>query len=136
MGFQIFWCSFKVTQTRKTGKINTHFSISVPIILAMLTVLAQLRLILKFNLVHFNFFLFPFLQVQFSKKFQGAHWYIFYDNLKFYFFFNFILFLNLKHCISFAKHQNESTTGFKVTYFIFNLLCWFNYIKAEISTHF
>ena len=23
------------------------------------------------------------------------------------FFFNFILFLNLKHCISFAKHQNE-----------------------------
>ena len=28
----------------------------------------------------------------------------------FYLFF-FILFLNLKHCISFAKHQNESTTG-------------------------
>ena len=28
-----------------------------------------------------------------------------------FFFFNFILFLNLKHCISFAKHQNESTTG-------------------------
>ena len=27
------------------------------------------------------------------------------------FFFNFILFLNLKHCISFAKHQNESATG-------------------------
>ena len=25
-----------------------------------------------------------------------------------FFFFNFILFLNLKHCISFAKHQNES----------------------------
>ena len=27
------------------------------------------------------------------------------------FFFNLILFLNLKHCISFAKHQNESATG-------------------------
>ena len=27
------------------------------------------------------------------------------------FFINFILFLNLKHCISFAKHQNESATG-------------------------
>ena len=26
-------------------------------------------------------------------------------------FFYFILFLNLKHCISFAKHQNESATG-------------------------
>ena len=30
------------------------------------------------------------------------------------FFFNFILFLNLKHCISFAKHQNESATGIHV----------------------
>ena len=29
-------------------------------------------------------------------------------------FFNFILFLNMKHCISFAKHQNESTTGIHV----------------------
>ena len=28
-----------------------------------------------------------------------------------FFFFNFILFLNIKHCISFAKHQNESATG-------------------------
>ena len=28
----------------------------------------------------------------------------------FFFFFNFILFLNLKHCISFAKHQNKSAT--------------------------
>ena len=28
--------------------------------------------------------------------------------LFFFFFFNFILFLNPKHCISFAKHQNES----------------------------
>ena len=32
----------------------------------------------------------------------------------FFFFFNFILFLNLKHCISVAKHQNESTTGIHV----------------------
>ena len=30
------------------------------------------------------------------------------------FFFYFILFLNLKHCISFAKHQNESATGIRV----------------------
>ena len=29
----------------------------------------------------------------------------------FFFKFNLILFLNLKHCISFAKHQNESATG-------------------------
>ena len=29
-------------------------------------------------------------------------------------FFNLILFLNLKHCISFAKHQNESATGIHV----------------------
>ena len=29
----------------------------------------------------------------------------------FNFFLNFILFLNLKHCISFAKHQNESATA-------------------------
>ena len=35
--------------------------------------------------------------------------------LFFYFiFFNLILFLNLKHCISFAKHQNESATGIHV----------------------
>ena len=27
--------------------------------------------------------------------------------ISFFFFFNLILFLNLKHCISFAKHQNE-----------------------------
>ena len=31
----------------------------------------------------------------------------------FLFFFNLILFLNLKHCISFAKHQNESATGIR-----------------------
>ena len=31
-----------------------------------------------------------------------------------YFFFNFILFLNLKHCISFVKHQNKSATGIHV----------------------
>ena len=29
----------------------------------------------------------------------------------FFLIFYFILFLNLKHCISFAKHQNESATG-------------------------
>ena len=28
-----------------------------------------------------------------------------------FFFFHFTIFLNLKHCISFAKHQNESATG-------------------------
>ena len=28
--------------------------------------------------------------------------------LIFLFFFNFILFLNLKHCISFAKHQSDA----------------------------
>ena len=45
-------------------------------------------------------------------------WYFFFfdiSNFIFYFvfiyFLNFILFLNLKHCISFAKHQNESATG-------------------------
>ena len=32
----------------------------------------------------------------------------------YFIFFNFILFLNLKHCISFAKHQNESATGIHV----------------------
>ena len=29
-------------------------------------------------------------------------------------FFNFILFLNFTNCISFAKYQNESTTGIHV----------------------
>ena len=32
----------------------------------------------------------------------------------FFLFFSFLLFLNLKHCISFAKHQNESATGIHV----------------------
>ena len=32
----------------------------------------------------------------------------------FFFNFNFILLLNLKHCISFAKHQNKSATGIHV----------------------
>ena len=31
-----------------------------------------------------------------------------------FFFLNFILFLNLKHCISFTKYQNESATGIHV----------------------
>ena len=40
---------------------------------------------------------------------------IFKKFILFYFIFlNFILFLNLKHCISFAKHQNESATGIHV----------------------
>ena len=30
------------------------------------------------------------------------------------FFFNLILFLNFHNCISFAKYQNESTTGIRV----------------------
>ena len=33
--------------------------------------------------------------------------------------FNFVLFLNLKHCISFAKHQNESAF-FKSSLYIWN----------------
>ena len=33
-----------------------------------------------------------------------------------FFFFNFILFLNLKHCISFAKHQNESKWIFRTDF--------------------
>ena len=36
------------------------------------------------------------------------------DSFQLFFFFNLILFLNLKHCISFAKNQNESTTGIHV----------------------
>ena len=40
----------------------------------------------------------------------------------FFFFLNFILFLNLKHCISFAKHQNESAPG-SYTLIVKNLLC-------------
>ena len=31
-----------------------------------------------------------------------------------FFFFSFLLFLNLKHCISFAKHQNDYATGIHV----------------------
>ena len=38
----------------------------------------------------------------------------FFQFLSLFIFFNFILFLNLKHCISFAKHQNESATGIHV----------------------
>ena len=34
--------------------------------------------------------------------------------LPYFFFFNFILFLNFTNCISFAKYQNESATGIHV----------------------
>ena len=44
-------------------------------------------------------------------------------------FFNFILFLNLKHCISFAKHQNESATGIHVLH-ILNPPPSFNFMAA------
>ena len=40
-------------------------------------------------------------------------------------FFNFILFLNLKHCISFAKHQNESATGIQTLPFFASSLFFF-----------
>ena len=40
------------------------------------------------------------------------------------FIFFFILFLNLKHCISFAKHQNESATGIHVfLMYTFSYIC-------------
>ena len=38
------------------------------------------------------------------------------------FFFNLILFLNLKHCISFAKHQNESATGIHSSILFFSFM--------------
>ena len=50
-----------------------------------------------------SFFLFP-LYITINFIFFSAFALLF-------IFFNFILFLNLKHCISFAKHQNESATG-------------------------
>ena len=43
-------------------------------------------------------------------------------SILFFFFFNFILFLNLKQCISFAKHQNESATGIHVQVFLTEFL--------------
>ena len=48
---------------------------------------------------------------------KGENWL----NLYFFFFF-FFLFVNLKHCISFAKHQNESATGIHVLPAMQNLL--------------
>ena len=36
------------------------------------------------------------------------------NRIVFFFVFNFILFLNFTNCISFAKYQNESTTGIHV----------------------
>ena len=50
---------------------------------------------MKYYEVKWNFFIFIFLFFIFFKKL--------------------ILFLNLKHCISFAKHQNESATGIGAT---------------------
>ena len=44
---------------------------------------------------------------------------IFYFTLFIYLFLKFILFLNLHNCISFAKYQNESTTGIHVFQFSF-----------------
>ena len=78
--------------------MNTHFSTSVPIILAMLTVLAQLRLILKFNLVSFNFFS---VSISTSSIFKGS-------------------FKVLTDICSMI------TSSSKVTYFIFafELWCW------------
>ena len=45
-----------------------------------------------------------------------------YSKYSFFSFFNFILFLNLKQCISFAKHQNESATGIHVQVFLTEFL--------------
>ena len=47
-------------------------------------------------------------------KVNASNTLCYHQNFFFFFFFNFILFLNLKHCISFAKHQNKSTTGIHV----------------------
>ena len=49
---------------------------------------------------------FPYLNLKCFPKMTSV--------LTFSFFFNFILFLNLQYCISFAKHRNESTTGIPV----------------------
>ena len=56
------------------------------------------------------------MEIQFQRQLQpGSTGHIGMGILEFCFFFlNFILFLKLKHCISFAKHQNESATGIHV----------------------
>ena len=62
------------------------------------------------------------LYVGFQEYYIHVNTYIFYKPVRidfyfilfysfFIFFLNFILCLNLKHCISFAKHQHESATG-------------------------
>ena len=52
-----------------------------------------------------------YLSIYLTKSFL---FFFFLFRLQVFLFFNFILFLNLKHCISFAKHQNESATGIHV----------------------
>ena len=52
------------------------------------------------------------------------------------FFFNFILFLNLKHCISFAKHQNKSK-NIESFSFVLILKDYFHYFMSlEIHMNF
>ena len=49
----------------------------------------------------------------------------------FFFFFHYVyffFFLNLKHCISFAKHQKESTTGIHMDIYLCHVhLCLFTF---------
>ena len=93
--FDVVSKSHKQTKQEKCFSISFfHFSMSVPIILAMLTVLAQLRLFLKFNLIHFNFFS---VSISTSSVLKGS----------------FKVLIDICSMI---------TSSFKVTYFIFNLL--------------
>ena len=60
---------------------------------------------------------------------KGFSFFFLFYNFKmhfiFFIFFNFILFLKLKHCISFAKHQNESATGIQTLPFFASSLFFF-----------
>ena len=68
-------------------------------------------------------------------------WFFFHSFFCFLFFvFNFILFLNLKHCISFAKHQNESTTSIQkwsihAKQTLLYALKWWIYFHFRIQIH-